>query len=179
LFYDKIRKKWRVQKRVGNKRPSRYFDDHLEGQIFELQLKAGHVKFEAKPTTGKGCTFDAFSERWLKEYCRVEKAESQWKEDASVIKHHLSPAFGALLISSLKKSHLIELKATLREKTHGKRSKPLSAKSINNIVALAKKMLSAETWTSTERRFRSGRRGAESLTSTLTQPRTSRLKMCR
>jgi integrase len=141
LYYDERRKCWRFQPQAKGQRYNFQFKDKIEGQIFVLQFRKGLIDLKPKAKTSKRLTFDEYAKVWIRDYCRVEKAESQWKEDASVIKHHLSPALGNLNIADLKKSHLIELKARLREKTHGTKKKPLSAKSINNIVALAKKMM--------------------------------------
>jgi integrase len=144
MFKD--RDGWRVAWRQDGRRFSKKFTDKKEAQLFELQRDMGIANVAVEQA--RSPTFAEWSERWMRDYCRVEKAESQWRADACVIRLHLLPAFGKVRIVHLKKSHLAELKASLRsrEKLNGGKTvrgsgKPLSVKSINNILALAKKMM--------------------------------------
>ena len=80
-------------------------------------------------------TFEKYSEIWLRDYCRAEKAESQWKEDANVIRLHLNPAFGAVKLKSLTRSHLTSLKSQLLTATNTvSTSRPYRPKTVNTQI---------------------------------------------
>jgi integrase len=89
--------------------------------------------FEPKQSS---LTFGEFSERWLRDYCTVEKAPSQLVENTSVIRRHLLPTFGDVHLKRLTKSHLISLKVALAQP--GRKLRP---KTVNHVLALAKTML--------------------------------------
>lgn len=148
MFHDKRRGTYRVffKDKETKKRRSKSFTDPKEGQLFELQVELGLVNLaELKPAAPAFPTFSEYADIWHRDYCKVEKAETQWAEDLSMINYHLRPAFGPVTLDKLKKSHLLELKVALRSKTQqgkGKKAgKKLSLKMINNILGLAKKIL--------------------------------------
>lgn len=136
LFRDK-KGKYRVQWIHNGRRKSRSFDCPKKAKLFEMQVELGEVD------AGQGAspTFEAFAQRWMRDYCKVEKAESQWQEDQSVIDRYLVPAFGRLRLDELRKAQLVEFKATLAKVDSERTKKPLSPKTVNNMLALAKKML--------------------------------------
>lgn len=87
-------------------------------------------------------TFSEFSQRWLLEYCQLEKAETQWGEDKRVVTIHLDPALGKIKLSALKKSDLTDLKLKLLKGVKpGLRKLSYAPKTINNIMGLAKKIM--------------------------------------
>lgn len=142
----KHRDGWRVSWYQDGRRRTKFFKDKKEAQVFELQREMGIVDIAIEQASSP--TFSEWSERWLKDYCQVHKAKSQQREDASVIRQHLLPAFGKTRIVHLKKSHLETLKASLTQKARllgGKKIRKsenaLKPKTVNNILALAKKML--------------------------------------
>jgi len=143
MFHDKKRGTYRVSWYDDDKkRRTRTFkkEDRKKAMLFELQIETGEV--EKSEVEVPYPTFKEFSERWYRDYCQVEKSESQWLADASVLKHHLVPAFGGLRLDRLKKSHLLALKTELHGKTQIRaKAKTLTLKYINNILGLAKKML--------------------------------------
>lgn len=153
MFRDKERDGYRVQWRENGKRRSRRFtgkNAESEAIVFEHQLRLGVA--DKTPSERSIPTFSDFAKRWLKDYCRVEKSETQWRHDEQTIKNHLEPALGRVRLTNLRKSHLVQLKSELRQKdalSGGRRkrkeetpaSKKLSIKSVNNILALAKKIM--------------------------------------
>lgn len=136
LFHDK-KGKYRVQWTHDGRRKSRTFATEKEAKLFSLKLETGEIDL-AQATSP---TFKEFSERWLRDYCQIEKAESQWKEDRSVISIHLLPALSDKRLVDLTKGDLVRLKTELSRKESAKTKKLLSPKTVNNILALAKKML--------------------------------------
>lgn len=102
------------------------------GQDFMRKLMAGLVESEKAATM----TFAAFADEWHRNYCRVEKAEIQWTDDLSTIRNHLLPTLGKKTLGSLSKVDLLSLRGRL--KSEGR----LSVKTVNNITALAKTMMS-------------------------------------
>ena len=111
---------------------SRTFLRRCEAEKFESEIKLGRAIYsENKPVT----TFEAFAKRWHDEYCRVHKAPSQWREDASVIRLYLIPAFGQVYLRELKRSHLVTLQTMLAKEGR------LAPKTINNVICLAKKIM--------------------------------------
>jgi integrase len=149
MFRD--RDGWRVQWREPNgKRRSRKFQSKADARVFEIQLELGTA--ETRGGERSTPTFAAFAARWLETVCKTEKAKSQWAKDEEVIRLHLVPAFGEVRLSALTKSHLIRLKADLRQKrAKSNRKRPreagevppklLSAKTANLVLALAKRIM--------------------------------------
>lgn len=135
MFRD--RDGWRVQWRVGEKRFSRKFESKSAARLFEAQLNAGVLQ---NPTDAS-MTFSDFADRWMTDYCKIEKAESQWVGDESVIRKYLKPALGNLRLSEISQSHLETFRRELKKRTHAKTGRPLSIKTINLILALLKKIL--------------------------------------
>ena len=86
-------------------------------------------------------TFAAFAGRWLETVCKTEKAKTQWAKDEEVIRLHLIPAFGEVRLSALRKAHLVRLKADLRQKRARGKTTTLSPKTVNLVVALAKRIM--------------------------------------
>lgn len=128
--------KYRVQWAHDGRRRSRTFDSLREAKLFEMKLEMGEIDVAqaASPTLRE------FAKVWMRDYCEVEKAESQWREDRSVLDLHILPALGDKRLIDLRKADLVSLKAHLSRK-ESRRGKPLSPKTVNNILALAKKVL--------------------------------------
>ncbi len=136
---------WRVRFRKNGNRHSRVFSTKDSALKFEASLRLESVE-DILQDEASDLTFSEFSEKWLNEYCRVEKAETQWKEDKSVIDNHLKPAFGAIQLGSLRKMDLNEVKLKLqRSFKPGKKRVLYAPKTINNIIGLAKKMMNTAT----------------------------------
>lgn len=137
MFRD--RDGYRVQWRENGRRRSKTFATAKEAKLFELQLEVGVAD---KTPGARSCpTFRDYADEWMRDYCRVEKRETQWAKDELNIRLHLSPAFGGVRLVNLKKSHLLALKTEMAGKrAHGKKHL-LAKKSINNVLALAKKIL--------------------------------------
>lgn len=124
--------RWQVRWRDRDrKQRARNFTNKEVAQDFLRELMTGE-HLDRKP---EATTFRTFAERWHRDYCRVEKAESQWVSDWNLIRIYLLPAFGDLELSELRKVHLLNLRARLRQE------RALSVKSVNLITALARKML--------------------------------------
>lgn len=141
MFFDPKRKRWRVFYIDDHgKRRAKDFSDEKRAKVFLLQRETGEIE---EKRSRHSPLFKTFAERWLRDYCRVEKAESQWRADEKNIRKHFLPAFEGRRISELKKHHLLEFRAQLKSRPKGKvKDKTLSAKTVNNLLALAKKMLS-------------------------------------
>lgn len=135
MFRD--RDGWRVAWRKPE-RGSRWFPDKRSAEKFEAERMLGIVApDDVSPT------FAEWAAEWHRIYCRVEKAESQWRKDARAIRLHLEPQLGAVRLRALRASHLVAVRDHLRAKTaHGKRH-ALSPKTINIVLALAKKIMAS------------------------------------
>lgn len=137
MFRD--RDGWRVQWRVGAKRHSRKFDSKKEAQRFEAELKAGLLsKADREPVD---LTFTEFADRWLREYCRREKAESQWFTDESAIRIHLLPMLGAERLRAITRVDIMACRERLRVSEHPKTRQPLRPKTVNLVLGTLKRML--------------------------------------
>lgn len=134
--------KWRVRYRLNGKRYTKVFPNRALAEKFEAKIALNQVQHLVGESDDDGITFSSYSELWMRDYCRVEKAETQWMEDASVLRHHLIPAFGDVKLRSLSKSHLANLKSQLHRAKKPKSNSPYKPKTINNILALAKVMMS-------------------------------------
>ncbi len=132
----RFRDGWRVTWRDAGRRRSKFFHERDKARRFELELELG----TAKTDDAVSPTFGEYADEWFRKYCKMEKAESQWRTDEIAIRLHLKPALGDTRLNQLRRTHLLTLKDQLRAKTaHGKRH-ALKPKSMNLIVALAKKI---------------------------------------
>jgi len=137
MFRD--RDGWRVQWRVGAKRHSRKFDSKREAQRFEVELKAGRVsRAEREPVD---LTFAEFADRWMRDYCKREKAQSQWYADESTLRIHILPVFGAMRLREITKVDVAGFRERLRDSKHPKTGAPLKPKTVNLVLATLKRML--------------------------------------
>ncbi len=130
---------WRVRYRKYGRRYSKMFPTKDIALKFEANLRLDKVDDFLK-CDNADLTFAEFADRWMSEYCEIEKAETQWKEDRSVIENYLKPTFGTTEVGSLRKTDLNELKLRL-QKSQSRRRTPFAPKTINNILGLAKKMM--------------------------------------
>ena len=136
MFHE--RNGWRVVWREAGRRHSKTFPDKATAQRFEMERKLGII---AKADLVESPTFREWCDEWHRIYCRVEKAESQWRADEIVIRVHLVPALGDVRLRHLRRSHLTGLRDKLLAKTaHGKKHQ-LSPKTVNLALALARKIL--------------------------------------
>lgn len=140
----RFRQGMRVQWLENGRRRSKMHASEKEAHKFAAELRLGLVSECIKSLSP---TFAEFAERWLKDYCQVEKAESQHRLDRFNIERHLVPALGNLRLTQIRKAHLITLKSELARKPkrpakkEGVSTKMLSPKSVNNLLGLAKKIL--------------------------------------
>ena len=136
MFRD--RDKWRVSWRVDGQKLSRVFETKGEAELFEVKLRNGEIAREQI----EQYTFADWAERWLETYSKTRKHESQWGKDRLLIERFLVPAFGSKWVSSLRRGDLLQLMTRLRVELSPKTKRPLAPKSVNNIAALAKKIMS-------------------------------------
>ena len=134
---------WRVRWIVRGERKSKVFPNKEMAMQFKAKVRLGQViEEEGLAINARNLTFSEFAEKWLRDYCEVEKSETQWAVDASIIKYHLNPVIGKLKIIELRKNDLLELKRGLmNKKKPGLKDSLLKPKTVNNILALAKKMM--------------------------------------
>ena len=135
MFLDK-KGKTRVQWVHDGRRKSRSFQSPKEAKLFHMKLEMGEIDIGQASSP----TFRDFAKIWIRDYCKVEKCERLWREDEAVITRHLLPALAAKKLIDLSKADLVMLKSDLSKK-ESVRGGPLSPKTVNNILGLAKKML--------------------------------------
>src|SRR5690554_2928956 len=111
MFRDK-KGKYRVQWVHDGRRRSRSFDTPKEAKLFEMKLEMGEIDIAQASSP----TLKDFAKVWMRDYCQVEKAESQWREDQAVLDQHILPALGGKRLIELRKADLISLKAELSRK---------------------------------------------------------------
>lgn len=128
-------KTYKLRWRENGKHCQRTFKTKAEKIDFELYLR---TRKEPQPSL----RFGDFAERWFAEHQAFAKAPSTAKMEEAVIRRHLMPALENLLLRDLRKSTLYDLRGKwcLTPKVRG--GKPLSVKTVNNLTALAKAMLS-------------------------------------
>ncbi len=122
--------KWEVRWRYLGQNKSKTFPSWTLAKEFDRDLG----KDQKDEIIAHETSFRDFSVRWLREYCAIEKSETQWKTDESVIRIHLVPYLGSRAISDLKAVDLVAVKIKLMEKK-------LAPKTVNNIIGLAKTIL--------------------------------------
>ena len=77
--------------------------------------------------------FKEFTELWFKQK-QIEWRDSYQQKVSIVIKDYLIPAFGNQVLSKIKKSALLNFRASLAKETHGKDQTSLKASRINQIM---------------------------------------------
>ena len=77
--------------------------------------------------------FKEFTELWFKQK-QIEWRDSYQQKVSIVIKNYLIPAFGNQVLSKIKKSDLLNFRASLAKVTHGKNQTSLKASRINQIM---------------------------------------------
>lgn len=77
--------------------------------------------------------FKEFAELWFKQK-QIEWRTSYQQKVLIVIKNYLIPAFGNQVLSKIKKSDLLNFRASLAKVTHGKNQTSLKASRINQIM---------------------------------------------
>lgn len=137
MFREKKRGRWRVQRTVNGQRLSKDCSSRDEAERYEYELKHGLVKPALRRSE---TTFGLYADRWHEDYCKVHKAPSQWQRDRYCLDLHLVPPLREIRLRNLTKAHLLELQMLLRKKP-GRSGQAMTPKSVNNLTALAKKML--------------------------------------
>lgn len=137
MFRD--RDGWRVQwtNRLTGERQSQKFDSKGAARLFEAELKQG-LRSKAPAAS---LTFAEFADRWLEDYCKPEKAESQWSTDESAIRVHMKPVLGHMRLGQIKAAPLEAFRRQLRAKVNQRTKRALSPKTVNLVLSLLKKML--------------------------------------
>lgn len=124
--------RYRVRWRDGGVPKSKSFPFRDGAETFQAELRLGVST--AAPSRER-MSFRDFAARWHRDYCLVEKSDSQHIDDESLIRVHLAPAFGEVMIDKLSARELVELRGRLNT------GKSLSPKRMNLITGLARKML--------------------------------------
>lgn len=123
---------WQIRWRENGRQRAKTFRQKELALKYSYELAERLRRHEGSQ---KEVLFETFAKEWHEGYCKIEKAESQWFDDRSIIDNHLAPAFGNCYLHDLTKADLLRLRGKL------KTEKMLSDKSINNVTGLAKKML--------------------------------------
>ncbi len=130
---------YRVHKRLPDgRRVSKTFPTKILAADFEAKLTLERYQPQDLVKESRQ-SFAEFSEVWLRDYCKIEKAASQLREDESRLRLYLNPAFGKRRLNSLAHVDLVQLKARLSEQRK-RDGELLSPKTINHALALAKKI---------------------------------------
>ena len=130
MFRD--RNKWRVRWSEDGQSRSKTFDLKQDAALFEAKLRSGVSSVATLEQ--EALTFSAWAERWFNEYAKIEKSETTWSTDLSSIRMHLNPVLGSMRLIDLKQIDGHRLKTSLIEKG-------IKPKTVNNVLALAKKIL--------------------------------------
>lgn len=128
-------KKWKLRWREGGKHRQETFSSRSERDLFKLELA------KAKKEPLPWMTFGEFVELWFQDHARLTKQATTVQIDRAVISRYLTPALETEQLRDLSKLTLLKLRGkwALTPKQRG--GKPLSPKTVNNLVALAKSML--------------------------------------
>lgn len=124
--------RWRDENGVHRQKSfrTRLQAEHFKRRLAEEKRKEPEVPPEESPT------FAEYARRWIEDYAKLQKAESTAREDESVIRNHLVPAFGPRRLADLEKPDLVSL---IRSMVSSGRS----PKTVNNVVAIAKQIAAA------------------------------------
>lgn len=128
-------KKWKLRWREGGRHCQRTYATRAERDMAKLELAR---RQEPMPWI----TFEEFAERWLTEHAALIKGETTVQIDRAVISRYLIPALGTMQLRDLKQPTLLALRSKWAVSPKERGGKPLSPKTVNNLVGLAKSMLS-------------------------------------
>ncbi|WP_141735878.1 tyrosine-type recombinase/integrase [Oligoflexus tunisiensis] len=126
---------YRVRWRENGKMQSRNFPRKVDADLFEAKLTVG-----IKPTVaeaGSYCTgikFSQFVETWLHDHAQVHKTPAAVINDRQVLRDYLLPRWGKMDLAEVTKHDVVKLQGSLTAEGR------LSAKTINNITGLTKKI---------------------------------------
>ena len=136
-------------RRIGSRWYADFRFQHADGRVERIRKrspvasKAGAEEFERQLRTGlmtpsritkEVPTFSAYAAEFMKTYVVANNKPSERSMKASILKHHLLPAFGEMRLDSIKMHPIEMFKASLL-------AKGLSRKRVNNILAVLGKML--------------------------------------
>lgn len=113
----------------------------FEREVREVVLREGSLAaYDARATRPKMPTFATFVARWLDEYVAINnKASERWNK-ATVVRAHLTPAFGTCRLDQITTANIEQYKQT-------KLGAGLSPKTINNhLVILRRCLATALEW---------------------------------
>lgn len=113
---------------------ARYFPK--SGQIERLAQAGSEAK--------GGKTFQEFSDAWFLE-SQVRWRRSTREQLRGFLKVHLLPAFGSKELGAITRADILAFRATLAEPPAPSKRKPLGAKSINHIIAVARMIFAEAT----------------------------------
>lgn len=127
-------KRFKLRWRENGRHCQRTFQTKVERDDFAARLR---LRSEPIPWM----TFGEYAERWLKEHSAYTKARTTVKMEEAVIRRHLIPALENFQLRDLKKSTLIALRGKWCVTPKERGGKPLGPKTVNNMVGIAKAMM--------------------------------------
>jgi len=129
---------YRVRYRVEGKMKSKTFQRKVDAKAFEGKQLYRKLCGEGETNSQKveKISFLRFKDIWLRDHGAVHKTESSLIRDRQIIQDFLLPKWQRKNLSEIRHRNFISLQADLRARGS------LANKSINNIVGLAKKILS-------------------------------------
>jgi integrase len=126
--------KHRWRDRQGTHR-QKTFESRAERDNFIARLRLEPEKVEPPRVT-----FREFARGWIDDYAKVEKSETQWRQDERILELHINPAIGDVQLKDLKDEHLLMFRRRLIEEKIGRYRRRLRPKTANNILSLAKQI---------------------------------------
>lgn len=118
--------RYRVMWREDGKQRSKTFDDRLEAKDEALKLEKGETVVSGKHTFGE------LAKRFLHD-CRADVKASTYSFYKQTLDNHLLPVWKNKKLSTLRKTHAIDMKATLQES--------VSASTARNVLVVATRVL--------------------------------------
>ena len=131
--------KYEVRWRDKGRQRSKTFRRKIDAIKFEAKVHLNQLpdfirdKKEEKHET---ITFRELSEIWVRDHSEVHNAPSTILRNEQILRIYLFPSLGKYSVNTIEKRDIIQLQARLRK------ADKLSAKTINNILGLAKKIFS-------------------------------------
>lgn len=123
--------RYRVKWREGGQQRSKGFAFKIDAERFEAERRLGIAGADAAGNTP--LTFGALAARWLAEHCDIVKAPSQRLLNRRDLELHVLPAWRERRLDSLTMGDGVTLRAAV--------AKGRSAKTVNNVMGLVKKIL--------------------------------------
>ena len=130
--------RYRRRSPLNTKGGAQTYEAHLRG---ELAKRGSLEHLKPQPAPPKPVTFADFAGRWMREYAATMNKWSEQYSKGKILRAYLVPAFGSLPLAAITSARIAAFQSRLAAGTASRPSRPLRAKTVNNVLAVLRKCL--------------------------------------